>query len=169
MSQLVAVIVSFFLLLNQPEIHSVRNTYKKAIYSEKETEHLLKVLKPIDQNDPLLYAYKGALTAVSAKFAANPYSKLERVKSGAEMLDLSVIKSPNNIEIRYLRYSIETNVPAFLPYRTHLKQDEARIVLALMNSTSGLSEELISDISLFMLEHADLSLPQRTKLKSLTR
>ena len=127
MSQFFVVISSLFFLLNHPELNSVRSSYKKSVYSEKETEILLKSLKNIDENIPVLYAYKGALTALSAKFSANPYTKLERVRLGSEMLDMSVIKEPNNIEIRYLRYSIEVNVPTVLPYRTHIKQDESRM------------------------------------------
>src|SRR5687768_15529971 len=101
----VLVLFLLFSLSGIPEIGEVRAKYRKAIYSESETEAALELMKEVSKKEPLLYAYKGALTALLAKHAFNPYTKLEKVKEASAILDEAVSTDPGHIEIRYLRYS----------------------------------------------------------------
>lgn len=152
-----------------PDIEAVRASYKKAIDSEAETETALKRMETVSKTSPLLYAYKGAFTALLAKHASNPYTKLDKVRQASAILDEAVMADAAHIEIRYLRYSIEKNVPAFLPYRAHIAQDEEKIVAALSQKTDGLSEAVKKEVAAFMLKNAQLEPQEKKLLESLTR
>lgn len=163
------VLFLLFSLSGIPDIDQVRAKYKKAIDSEPETEAGLKLMETVSKKDPLLYAYKGAFTALLAKHASNPYTKLEKVKQASAILDEAVTADKDHAEVRYLRYSMEKNIPSFLPYREHIDQDEDKIVAALTKKTDGLSPELKKEIVAFMLKNAQLEPEEKMLLESLTR
>ena len=157
----------FLLHVTHSDISSIRQSYKSAIYSEKSAEKLLEELEDITLENPLKYAYKGATHALLAQYLINPYSKLESVKTGSMMLDDAVIAASANMEIRYLRYSIEKNLPSFLPYRKHIKQDELRIVNALVAKQDNLSPEIHKEVIQYMLKNAQLSTENKNSLEDL--
>lgn len=167
--KLTLVLLLFFSLSGIPDIEQIRTKYKKAIDSEPETEAGLKLLETVSKKEPLFYAYKGAFTALLAKHASNPYTKLEKVKQASAILDEAVTADAAHTEIRYLRYAMEKNIPSFLPYREHIGQDEAKIVAALTKKTDGLSPELKKEIAAFMLKNAQLEPDEKKILESLTR
>jgi len=155
-----------FMVINS-DLSVIRKAYSEAIYSEKKTEKLLDDLESITVQTPTLYAYKGATHAIYAKFLLNPSSKLEKVKKGTAMLDDAVIADSDNMEIRYLRYSIEKNIPSFLPYRKHIEQDEVRIINALIAGNDALSPEIRSEVIQYMLKNAQLSPENKRDLEKL--
>lgn len=166
--------INFFLgiffwpiLLLNPDIAMLRMEFKSAVDSEEQTIKTLKSIETVGTDKPLIYAYKGALTALLAKHAVSPLTKLQKVKEGCAILDASVIAEPSNIEIRYLRYSTEVNIPTFLPYRSHLSQDESRIVIALVQGNSGLTPDMQKEVTRFMLKYASLSEQNRNALQKL--
>lgn len=73
---------------------------------------------------PLQQAYLGASQTIWAKHAFSPLTKLKSFKKGTKNIDAAVQKSPNDIEIRMLRYSVQLNAPSFLGYNHNLKQDK---------------------------------------------
>ena len=162
-------VFSLILVLNviQSDISSIRKAFKAAIYSREETTKLLDELKYITEDEPLKFAYKGATHALFAHYQVNPYSKLESVKKGSAMLDDAVIVASGNIEIRYLRYSIEKNLPSFLPYRKHIAQDETRILNALLEKKDALEPHVRSEVIQYMLKNAQLSPEKKTSLEEM--
>jgi len=162
-------IFGLILVLNMfnTDIASIRKSFKTAIYSKEEATKLLDELENTTANQPLKYAYKGATYALLAQFQVNPYSKLESVKKGSTILDDAVIAASGDIEIRYLRYSIEKNLPSFLPYRKHLAQDETRILYALIEKKDGLEPDVRNEVIQYMLKNAQLSPENKTRLEEL--
>ena len=68
-------------------------------------------------------AYKGATVALMAKFAAGPHTKLKYVNKALDIINEAVKKEPENFEIRYLRFSIERNLPAILNSSKNIEPD----------------------------------------------
>jgi hypothetical protein len=50
-------------------------------------------------------------------------------------LEHCIQKDPNNIELIYIRYSIQTHVPSFLGYSSDLDQDKQKLKQASTNLT----------------------------------
>lgn len=68
-------------------------------------------------------AYLGALETIWAKYVGNPFSKLSTFNKGKEKLEKAVKNAPDNLEIRYLRLSVQKNAPSILGYDKAIKTD----------------------------------------------
>jgi hypothetical protein len=101
----------------------VRDTYEKAVYNAQVANDLLEKLNSTNNNT--LLGYKGTITMMMAKHVFSPYKKLNYFKTGKDILEQALQKEPLNIELRYLRFSIQSNSPKFLDYHSNLFNDKA--------------------------------------------
>ena len=119
-------LVSLSLLLTggDPGIVQVREMYKQAPAKESYCKQLLQDLKPVNVQQPLLYGYKGCATMIMAKHAFNPLNKWSYFRKGKNMLEQAITKDPGNIELRYLRITVQSNAPGFLGYKDKINTDK---------------------------------------------
>jgi hypothetical protein len=111
------------------ELTEIREAYVNAPRNKEVTMKLSDKLSSVSKKDsPVLVAYKGAVLTIKAKFAKGKNNKKELFKEGAELLEYAVKTSPNNIEIRTLRLSIQENTPKFLKYHKNIVQDKQFIL-----------------------------------------
>ncbi len=123
---------------NMNDIKQLRQEFNLAIEDSKKASNLyeeLLQLKPA--SNTLQYAYLGATEALLAKHSFNPFSKLSYVNNALAKLNKAVALSDNNIEIRYMRFSVEANMPAYLGYSKHVVDDKNMLI-------QGLKSALIS-------------------------
>src|SRR5690606_26062060 len=77
-----------------------------------------------------MMAYKGAGITLLARF--EPLTKRSaKVKSGIKWIDDAIKKSPNNVEVRLIRLSVQENLPKMFKYNTHIESDRKFIKDAL--------------------------------------
>jgi tRNA A37 methylthiotransferase MiaB len=77
---------------------------------------------------------------------------------------------PNNIEIRFLRYSIQSNTPAFLGYSKNLKEDRKVMVSAFFNKAMlNNNKKLLSEIYQFLVEENSLTQSEKSKIENALR
>jgi hypothetical protein len=67
-------------------------------------------------------------------FVRNPFTKLSYFNKGRSALERAVAQDPTSVELRYLRFTVQTNVPALLNYRSKLNEDK-KILLAYVRSS----------------------------------
>ncbi len=109
-----------------PEVKDIRLKFHQATTSEGMCKSLIKQLEPYNaRNNPLFLGYKGGATMLMAKYVFNPISKFSYFKKGKNMLEEAIKADGINVELRFLRYSVQTNVPSFLGYSSEIKADEA--------------------------------------------
>lgn len=79
----------------------------------------------IDNNEqqPSFNSYKAMLTFLKANYTINPFKKLSVFKKGQKEMDEAVKLSPNDLETRFLRLSIQYKIPTFLDYNKNKKED----------------------------------------------
>lgn len=148
------VILCFFstsVMAQTPGIKDVRLMLHQATSNEDVCNKLINILMPYNEtNNPLLSGYRGGATMILAKHAFNPFSKLSHFKKGKNILE-SAIKSDNsNIELRFLRYTIQTSVPSFLNYSQEKKTDK----IFLSKSVADLKDlELKKIINAYLLKY----------------
>ena len=65
---------------------------------------------------------------LQAKHTFNPYKKLAYFNTGKTWLEGAVKKDPENIEIRFMRFCIQTNTPFFLGYNNETIADKNMIL-----------------------------------------
>lgn len=100
-------------------------------------------------------AYKGATIALMAKFSSGPHTKLKYVNKAIEIINEAVKKEPENFEIRYLRFSVERNLPAILNSSKNIDKDLEIIYSYLIKKT--LWTDFESDVAKDIIDSNRLS------------
>ncbi|MCE7064140.1 hypothetical protein [Dyadobacter sp. CY326] len=73
-------------------------------------------------------AYKGALMMKKAGFIKGAKGKVKTFKEGAALLENEIKGSPDNMEYRFLRLTVQENAPKILKYNKQLDEDKQAIV-----------------------------------------
>ncbi|MCF6223045.1 MAG: hypothetical protein L3J34_04885 [Flavobacteriaceae bacterium] len=123
--KLLFLFLSIFILSLELNITDVRKNYKEAVISKSKTFLLNDDLKGITKNDDQRFvAYKGAVMALTARHLKGVKLKGEAFKNGAEWIEHAVSHNSSDIEIRFVRLSIQQNSPKFLGYNDDIKADK---------------------------------------------
>jgi hypothetical protein len=109
------------------EINSVRNTYKLAVDQSAKADELVKITSN-HGNNAVLMAYYGTGKALQAKHGWNPASRFSLAREAANILNKAVAASPQNLEVRFLRFSFEIRAPGMLGLTLHTADDKAWIM-----------------------------------------
>lgn len=135
------------------EYRTLKAAVQKAIESPSVTDSLYRVLKSARGENPLIIGYIGTLEALKAKQSWNPYNKLKYVALSQRTMKIAVEKDPNNLEIRFMRFSIQHYTPAFLGFSKDLEEDRKVIVKQFKNKKFGNADDvLIRNIAAFMIQ-----------------
>ncbi|MVN23322.1 hypothetical protein [Mucilaginibacter arboris] len=145
--------VSSFAIFNQKtDVTEIRKQMLRAINSSKVTDSLYINLKPISKKTPLVTAYIGALEALKAKNSWNPYNKIKYLNLSGKTVQQAVNASPNDMEIRFVRFSIQSNLPHFLGLNKDLEADKTQIIQQLKQKHYGTADKVfVQNIIKFMI------------------
>ncbi|HEY1062816.1 MAG TPA: hypothetical protein VGE44_14065 [Daejeonella sp.] len=135
------------------EIRNIKVAVHRAIESSAVTDSLYLTLKSESNQSPLIVAYIGTLEALKAKHSWNPYNKIKYVSLSQKTMRKAVERDPNNLEIRFMRFTIQHYTPSFLGFSKDLDEDRKAIVRQFKNKKFGLADApLIRNIAAFMIE-----------------
>lgn len=156
-----------------PDIHQVRKQFYAAIEQEDSAEALYSKLQSAlglraDKQGAVLYAYYGAAETLLGKHAFNPYNKWKYLQSGLSKLQTAISKQPDNIEIRFLRFSILHYIPSFLGYGKERESDlETLYRLFISRAPSDLPSSIYKGAVEFVIKSDRLTKSQNTELQKL--
>lgn len=109
----------------EPKLTALRTLYFSAAEDKASADKLLALLSSTGEKSiPVLICYKGIAEMMQAKHGISPIAKWKRFKRGKVWMENAVAKSPEDVEIRFLRFSVQTNLPAFLGYSAHIIEDK---------------------------------------------
>jgi len=108
----------------------------------------LKTLKP--EWTTIADAYLATLTALQAKYTMWPIKKLSYANTALSQLDKCVQKSPQNIEVLYLRATLCHNLPALFNRKNTAVQDCKAICKYMKDNKTLYSAEFIQEIITFV-------------------
>ena len=113
----------------------VRNLYEVAASSKSANTKLINLLSSVKIDNALLTGYKGAAIMMEANHVFNPITKLNRFKKGKQLVEYAIKLDATNVELRYIRLTIQTNVPGILSYSSAIEIDKKIIInqLELLN------------------------------------
>mgnify|MGYP003690559781 CR=1 FL=1 len=121
---LIAVLVLVYSFKASTERLALRNLFYDASENSDSSEVLFEKMKLVDENSPAIkIGFKALSYLIEAKHSYNPYTKLSFFYKGTELMEASIKKDPSNIELRFFRYIIQGNTPAFLGYKKNMKED----------------------------------------------
>ncbi len=137
----------------EPNLRRIRSLLVVCMNSSKTTDSLYKSLSAIKNRDGVITAYLGTLSACKAKLSWNPYMKVKHLNNSEATYKTAVNADPHNIEIRFLRFSVEHNVPGFLGFNKDLVIDRDEIITQLDKKNYGTADkDLTIAIIKFLLQ-----------------
>lgn len=105
-------------------LSDVRNQFPE-INSIEEAEFHMKLLEK--EKSPEAKGYYAAMLFMKAKYVKFPLSKYNNFKKGKLALDQVILENKSNVELRYLRFVFQKEVPAFLNYDSNIEEDFSAI------------------------------------------
>lgn len=156
---------SIFSFSSTHSIDDIRRKYQLAVYDSKVANALSDKLNKIENPDALLLAYRASTLALKAKHAWNPYNKLDYMNSFDNIINDAVRMSSDDVEIRFLRYSVQLNTPKYLGLSKNLAEDKTKIVnLFIQKKFKNKDKVMLTEIYQFMLKSNVLSDVEREKM-----
>lgn len=136
---------------------TLRRHYQAAATDKAAGEQFYQLLADYDGPEALVLGYKAAAEAIRAR-DASMFNKLSYVQQAAHTFEQAVTLAPDNAEIRFLRFSIESNLPPFLGLSTHMDDDRARLLqAALAYPGAGLDAEAFTTVRSFLIDRGHVS------------
>lgn len=119
-------ITALFMFFQNISLNELRNNYPNSISSKETCKKMIDDLSK-EKLNAVEKGYYGAYLAVWANHVWNPMDKLSTFKKGKTELENAIKDDPNNVELRFLRLSIQSNIPGILNYKQNIKSDLAFI------------------------------------------
>ncbi|QAA80900.1 hypothetical protein EI546_03775 [Aequorivita sp. H23M31] len=108
------------------DLEFIRSNYENAVKDKELCRGMMDALTA-EKDEPVYLAYLSGLQTLWANHTINPIAKWDTFKKGTTNLDRAVTMAPNNLEIRFIRLSVQKNAPRFLGYYKEIETDEAVI------------------------------------------
>jgi hypothetical protein len=143
-----SIFLQLFIIQNvkadEPNLKIIRKQLREAINDSKTTDSLYKSLSGIKNRPAIIDGFIAGLQALKAKHAWNPYSKIKYIKNCEKTFEKAIAADPQNIEIRFMRFSVEDSVPGFLGYKKNLAPDSEAIINQLNKRNYGTADRVLT-------------------------
>jgi len=134
-----------------PSQSEIRILYQQATTKEEACQKLISILQSYSESsNPLLAGYKASATMMMANYVFNPFRKMSYFSKGKNLLEKSIKKQKDNIELRFLRFAVQTSIPSFLGYGSSIEQDK----LVLINAVSKLKDLQLKQLIISFLQQS---------------
>lgn len=108
---------------NGQNIEKIRRLYLQSSNNDAKLDSLNYWLSSYNQTNNLMSAYYGVNLILKSKYLKNPFKKIKYFEKGREILEDAIIKEPDNIELIFLRYTVQKNTPSILMYKKDIEED----------------------------------------------
>lgn len=112
----------------ETDLSVVRDLYIRAAEQETAGKKLLEITEGYTTQQPLFFGYKGAGHMMMAKHVINPFSKMSHFNKGKKISTAAIDRDPGNVELRFLRFSVQAEAPGFLGYKENLEEDKTLLL-----------------------------------------
>lgn len=124
------------------DLEKIRINYEKAVSDKKICQAMIEKLST-GTEDAIKIAYLGAFQTIWAKHVVNPISKLSTFKKGKRNIEEAVKSKPDNVEIRFVRLSVQVNCPSFLGYSGKIDEDKKKVQEGIQNIKSAILKKMM--------------------------
>jgi hypothetical protein len=137
-----------------PDIAQVRALFLDAYVNESSARKLAEVLNDCSKQDPVFTGYRGMSQVMMCNYVHNPFSKLSFFLNGRNLIEQALAQDPGNVELRFLRFTVQSNVPSILNYSNKLTEDKSILLGYIMNggNSGGKTAELRSMITAYFMQ-----------------
>lgn len=104
-------------------IPELRKNLRDGQENKEIAEKTHQILEKMDSTNPRFNALKASNYGVMCIHHKSPIKRMNYLKQMSAIIDEAVEQAPNDLEIRLIRLSIETQVPKFLGFSKNIKKD----------------------------------------------
>lgn len=106
------------------DIITVRDLFLEAYISKSNCDRFGDKINSLNEKRSiLLKGYEGCYYFIKCKFTNNVIDKFFYFNKGKKLLEATIKKKPDSVELRFLRYTIQKNLPRFLFYYDNIDKD----------------------------------------------
>jgi hypothetical protein len=106
------------------------------------------IINSFQEKNSVIIGYGAIAEMIRAKSSISPFEKIRYFKVGRNKLEASIRADYYSVELRYLRFCIQTNIPFFLNYSSNIEEDKRHI----LNHWSYLTDtDLKQRIKIYMM------------------
>lgn len=162
-----AFVFLFFSFWNvSPDLIKMRDLFSIMNKSEKNTLLMMKQAALCEKQHLLLSkAYLAAAEMSMAKYKVNPYSKITIFNKGKVKLEEVISRDTTNIELRYIRYTIQDNIPSILGYAKQMPSDKVYL-LKHLPAIKKTDRDLFARVSTYLILRAKLNNEEKKLLEN---
>lgn len=119
-------------------LDETRKLYARSAQDKETCERLYARLSTAQTNENIvLSGYYGAVAANMANYKEKPAEKIKIFNFGRRLLEKAIIADSTNLELRFLRFTIQSNCPKALQYDKHIQTDKIFIISHLDSGKNG--------------------------------
>lgn len=93
--------------------------------------------------------YQSVWCFLQCRYIFNPYEKWQQFLKGKNLMEAAINSDSLNVELRWLRYAIQSQLPFFLNYHQHEKEDRA-ILMHYVKAGNNADKDLIQRVQQLM-------------------
>ncbi|WP_033566336.1 hypothetical protein [Sphingobacterium sp. SYP-B4668] len=133
------------------DLDQIRKDFNKGVKSEELCEGHLEALEKYAKT-PEEKGYHAAYHMFMASHTGNPFKKMGYFKHGKKLLEDVISKTPQNVELRFIRLCIQFYIPKYLNYHDKIEEDKAYV----MNNLYKMQDEEVKDLIFNYLKGAKM-------------
>lgn len=130
--------------LQAQSVEEIQKEYIKASDSKENTEKFYTLMESVALNTPVKKAYKGASLMMYSKQSGELRQML---KEGKKLIEEAVKEAPTDIEVHFIRLSVQEHLPKIVPYRSNIVEDKDFILQNLGNESEKMRKYIKGYIS----------------------
>ncbi|MFX0555722.1 hypothetical protein ACOCEA_02935 [Maribacter sp. CXY002] len=135
-----------FIIALTIDVAEVRLKYPQALNDPQVTEELYAEFIGLPEgNNGVLLGYKGAIYTLKAKHSKVIKEKKIYFKQGIALLETAIGAHPENLELRFIRLSIQEHAPKIVKYNSNLQEDKLFILTDFKNAKEKAVKKLIKN------------------------
>ena len=134
-------IIAFIFSYQISVAHNVE-LYRKLLILSKDNAEYARAFKLKTDNvtvyeTAINVGYKALANFIMCKHVSNPFLKLNYFNIGKKYLEAAINSDMNNIELLFLRYCVQKNVPKILNYSSDMINDKLKIMSYINQNTNN--------------------------------
>ncbi len=146
----------------ESDVLELRKLYYLSYKDKTAADKLYKDTRAYDAKQPKMLGYKAVASMMMCNYITNPYTRVKYFYAGKGDLEKAIKTSPADVELRYLRYTVQENVPGVLNYNGSMSEDR-KILVTYLNDAANREKDpdLHARIMKYMLNSK--TVPAETK------
>lgn len=132
MTKFIAILLFVFSHTNCSEIAVIRKNFHEI----DSKEQLYEFIEFTEKNYCIeVEPYLASAIMMKAEYVFFPHTKMKYFKNGKKRLETFINEHPDNLEAKYMRFLIQSEIPSFLNYNDNIESDFNQINQDIQSST----------------------------------